>query len=181
MELPPPYRNQPTSAVSWLGLGLSILLLLIIWIVNILVFGDKGYEINILLIPVVFVEGLIGILAMTFSVVGLFMAVRKSTPRWIGVTGIILCVASILSFILPFVYLGMSKRYHSETPAIETTLDSSDECEHDITIQIFNLGRVRCINNKESKSSVVGNMKTSDGNFDRNFANWLKTNKGYSY
>lgn len=178
MEMQTLNHNKPTSVISWIGFGLSITVFLLIWSVNILVFNwldEDANPIEALYILVFFVGGLLGVMALIFSIIGLWMAIKNNTPRWIGTAGIIICVLSILSFFVPIVCAGMIKNKSIETPE---SINASDEnITEDVTIQIFSVGRVRCINNKDSSNTVVGNMNTSDYDFEKQLANWIKINK----
>ena len=104
------------------------------------------------------------------------MAIKNNTPRWIGTTGIIVCVLSILSFFVPIACAVMTK---NKTLNVENTelISVEDEVStEDITIQIFSSGKVRCLNNKNSSNTVVGNMSTFDIDFEKQLSSWLKMN-----
>lgn len=171
--------KKPTSVFSWLGFGMAAALFLLIWFVNILIFnwtGESANPIAPLYILGILFGGILGILAMVFSIIGLVMATKNNTPKWIGVIGIVLCIASLFSFFVPIMCAGIikNKTVEVDTPASVSTNDS--EIEEDVTIQIFSLGRVRCINNSNKNNSVIGNLNTIDYDFSTQFANWLKMN-----
>lgn len=174
-------HNKSTSVISWIGFGIAIIVFLLIWSLNILVFnwiGKDGDLIAFFYVLVILVGGLLGIMALIFSIVGLSMAIKNNTPRWIGATGIILCVLSILSFFVPIVCAGMIKNKTVEVEKTESiNVFDEDITEEDITIQIFSVGRVRCINNKDSSNTVAGNMHTMDYDFEKQMGKWLKMNK----
>lgn len=180
MEIPASNNNKQTSVISWIGFGLAITVFLIIWFVNILAFnwmGEDAKSIVALYMLVVFVDGILGMMALAFSIIGLSLAIKNNTPRWIGTTGIIICVLSILSFFVPVVSAGMIKNRTIKIETPESIRVSDENIPEDITIQIFSLGRIRCINNKDSSNTVVGNMNTSDYDFEKQLADWIKMNK----
>lgn len=179
MEMPANNQKKPTSVISWLGFGMSIAVFLLIWFVNILVFNWMGKEANpiaALYMLTIMVGGILGLMALVFSIVGLSMAIKNSTPRWIGVTGIIICVLTILSFFVPIMCAGMIKNKTVETELPESNSVSNADIKEDVTIQVFSVGRVRCINNKDASNTVVGNMNTVDLDFKNQLANWLRMN-----
>ena len=180
MGMPALNNNKPTSVISWIGFGLAITVFLLIWFVNILAFnwmGEDAESIIALYMLVVFVDGILGMMALAFSIIGLSLAIKNNTPRWIGTTGIIICVLSILSFFVPVVSAGMIKNRTIKIETPESISVSDENIPEDITIQIFSLGRIRCINNKDSSNTVVGNMNTSDYDFEKQLAYWIKMNK----
>lgn len=180
MEMRASHLNKSTSVISWIGFGLALTVFLLIWAVNILVFnwmGEDAKPIAALYMLVILVGGLLGVLALIFSIIGLSMAIKNNTPRWIGTTGIIICVLSILSFFVPIVYAGIIKNKTIEVETPESISASDENITEDITIQIFRGGRIRCINNHDSSNTVVGNMNTSDYDFEKQLANWIKMNK----
>ncbi|MDE6324523.1 MAG: biopolymer transporter ExbD [Paramuribaculum sp.] len=180
MEMQASHNNRSTSVISWIGFGLAITVFLLIWFVNILVFnwmGEDAIHITALYMLVILPGGILGVMALIFSIVGLTMAIKNNTPRWIGTTGIIMCVLSILSFFVPIVCAGMMENKTMEIENTEPIRLSDEAITEDVTIQIFSISRVRCINNKNSSSTVVGNMSTYDYDFDKQLSNWLKMNK----
>lgn len=172
-------NNKSSSVISWIGFGLAITVFILIWLMNILVFnwmGENARPIVTLYMLLILLGGILGVLALIFSIVGLTMAIKNNTPRWIGTSGIIICVLSILSFFVPIVCAVMMKNRTIEIENLESISASDDAITEDVTIQIFSVGHVRCINNKNSSSSVVGNINTSDYDFEKQLSNWLKMN-----
>lgn len=177
-----PFSQTSSSVFSWLGFGIAAALLLLIWIVNIIAFklaGEAANPVAALYMMMLLVGSVLGLLAMVFSIVGLVMAIRNNTPRWIGVTGIVLCLVSLFSFFIPIMGAGMLKDKTPDAEAPKTAVavaDNNEEKEtvYEVTIQIFDFGRVRCVNN--AGNNVVGNMSTTDYDFKKQFANWLKMN-----
>ena len=174
-------NRKPTSVFSWLGFGMATAIFLLIWFVNIRVFvwsHELGNCIAVLYLGVAPLVAIIGFPAMVFSIVGLVLAIKNNTPKWIGISGIVIYVLSLLSF-----FGGFTRFIESETltiklpPAVSTK--ESDIIE-DITIQIFGDGRVRCINNVNPKESPDGDMSTLDNEFNKQFSNWLNVNNAYS-
>lgn len=180
MEIVTPTINtkKTSSVFSWLGFGMATALFLLIWFVNILVFNRPGESHNPItaLYMLLILGSILGILAMAFSIIGLVMAVKNNTSKWIGVTGIVICILSLFSFFSPIIYAGLikSKALKFETPNSATAQDS--KIAEDITIQIYKFGRVRCINNVNPDGSIIGNMSTMDYDFSKQLSNWLKMN-----
>ncbi len=179
MNAPPVKPPKSTSVISWLGFGLATALFLLIWVVNILVFSyarETANPIGMLYVLVILLGGILGLLAMTFSIIGLVMAIKNSSPKWMGVTGIVLCVLSLFSFFVPMVCADLIKNKTVKVEVPESSSGANDDVAEDVTIQIYCLGRVRCVNNVNAKNSIVGNMSTLDFDFNRQLANWLKMN-----
>lgn len=175
----PPINTQKTTSVfSWLGFGMATALFLLICFVNILVFNRAGESNNPItaLYMLLILGSILGILSMAFSIIGLVMAVKNNTSKWIGVTGIVICILSLFSFFIPITYASLikSKTLKFETQNSKTAQDS--KIVEDITIQIYNFGRVRCINNINPNGSIIGNLNTMDYDFAKQFSNWLKMN-----
>jgi uncharacterized integral membrane protein len=100
--LPPQVNNnkKPTSVISWLGFGLSLatFLILVISLVIAVVFHN-GSSSNLIILAFFF--GIpIGIIGFIFSIIGLVMAMKNNTPKWMSVSGIIFCCLSLLTPIL---------------------------------------------------------------------------------
>lgn len=179
MNAPPVKPPKSTSVISWLGFGMATALFLLIWVVNILVFSyarETANPIGMLYVLVILLGGILGLLAMTFSIIGLVMAIKNSSPKWMGVTGIVLCVLSLFSFFVPMVCADLIKNKTVEVEVPESSSGANDDVAEDVTIEIYCLGRVRCVNNVNAKNSIVGNMSTLDFDFNRQLANWLKMN-----
>ena len=121
--------------------------------------------------------GILGVLAMIFSIIGIVMAIKNNTPKWIGVTGVLLCILSIFSFFVPFMCAGMIKNKTAKIEVAESVSSGSMRSAKDVTIQINSVGSVRCINNANTSNTVIGNMSTYDFHFDNQLTNWLKMNK----
>lgn len=105
MEYPPlPPVRKPSSVMSWLGFGISLALLCVIWIVNIVVFShieESDSDMFSLYMFLFLVGPFLGLLGFIFSIVGLVQASRNFTPKWMGVCGIIFCCLSVVSFLSP--------------------------------------------------------------------------------
>lgn len=172
-------QNKSTSVISWIGFGLSIVTFLFIWFLNILLFkssAQDGHLYGELYILGMFAAGILGLMALIFSIIGLSMAIKNNTPIWIGTTGIIICVISILSFIVPIICKVLINSQESEIKTPESVTQTNENIQEDITIQIFRGGRVRCINNINPQGTPVANMNTYDHDFNQQFANWVKMN-----
>lgn len=178
----PPSQKKPTSAISWLGFGLSILVFIIIWIVNILLFNvkdDKSFEISSIYLIEIFVCGFLGFMALVFSSIGLYLAVKNQMPHRIAIFGIVTCALCILSFVVPPICVGLLERQPVQAETPESVLlanETPDGQQADVTIQVFKYGEIRFINNKDANNPVIANMSTLDYNFDKQVGEWLKLN-----
>lgn len=179
MTTPPVKPNKSTSVFSWLGFGLAIALFLLIWFVNILMFNWGGVLFNPiapLFMLTFMLGGVLGLLALSFSIVGLVMAIKNNTPKWIGVTGIVLCIISFFSFIIPILCAGAINDNAEQVEIPEPEPSANEGISEDVTIQIFAIGRVRCLNNTDQENTVIGNLRTIDYDFQDQLSSWLKMN-----
>lgn len=106
-------RDKASGAliISWLGFGMALALFLLVWFVNLLVYNWTGCVRNPfpgLYIILFFLGGFVGILSLIFSIIGLSMAVKRNSTKWIGATGIVLFVLSLFSFFIPIAFAGMN-------------------------------------------------------------------------
>lgn len=178
----PPSQKKSTSAISWLGFGLSILVFIIIWIVNILLFNvrnDNSFKMGGVYVIEILVCGFIGFLALIFSSVGLYLAIKKQMPHRIAISGIVTCTLCILSFVVPPTCVELFERKAAQTEMPQSVIRSNEDNngkQANVTIQVFKYGEIRFINNKDANNPVISNMNTSDHNFDKQVGEWLKLN-----
>ena len=172
METVPPIKKK-SSIISWIGFGIAVAVFVLIWFVNILVFqwsGQPANAIGALYMITILLGSILGILAMVFSIVGLILAIKNDTPKWIGTTGIVLCIASIISFFLPIFCAGLKQKEPVQVVTPEYLK------ENNVIIQINKYGKVRCLDNRRESNNVVGNMQTYKYDFEQQLQNWLKLN-----
>lgn len=181
----PTNQTKPTSIKSWLGFSISVVVFLLIWLVNLLLFSGRGLEaIGSLCILILMATAVLGIFALVFSIDGLSSAIKSGAPKWIGTTGIIICVLSVLSFLAPLIYAGINGTgTHSSDSEIVCGTgpmipeEQTAEVSEDITIRVLRYGEVQCTNNTDRANSVIGNLHTYEHDFDRQLAMWLRMNE----
>lgn len=106
IQTPPPLPpvKKPSQVIAWLGFGISFGVLLVLWAVLTILYirkGDSNVVFTVLLtLPIL---GLLGLMGLVFSIVGLVMANKHSLRKAPSVWGIVFCVLSLLSLIIPSV------------------------------------------------------------------------------
>ncbi|MCM1071466.1 MAG: hypothetical protein NC210_09315 [[Clostridium] fimetarium] len=93
--LPPP--KKPSSVISWLGFGISLGTLLMIILFGIL--DSASYDYAFIMLSLLLAMS-VGLLGLIFSIIGIFIAIKKDTPRWMSVCGIIFCCLYLPAMIL---------------------------------------------------------------------------------
>ncbi|MDE5800613.1 MAG: hypothetical protein K2H74_06275 [Paramuribaculum sp.] len=145
--LPTPPRRH-SSAFSWLGFTLALILFLLVVFVDFLAIGAMAndaiadHSLFILYVLMIVGGGIFWLLALIFSVIGLVVAIKNFTPKWISITGIILCCVSLpAAFIPPFIgCVVQSEPMIVSTPLPQpTTTDKTD-----IRIVINERGMLEC-------------------------------------
>lgn len=182
MNTMPVGKNKTATVFSWVGFGVSAGLFLLIWVANLLIVCSGGGSSNGAangfagLYMLAFLFGtLLGLLGMVFSIIGLVMSAKNRAPMWMSITGMVLSLLSLISFFFPVIYHDIEKAQTAEVLLPESAGQASEIAE-DVTIQINDVGRVRCINNINANNSVIGNMGTYEYDFERQLGDWLKMN-----
>ena len=93
MEVLTPVR-KPSQVIAWLGFGLSLTVLVLIWVVNALVFthiGERDFPAAALYMLVILIGGFLGLMGLIFSIIGLVSANKHFSKKWPSVSGLIFC------------------------------------------------------------------------------------------
>lgn len=117
---PPPVRKRPSSVISWLGFGISLGTLLTIIILTLLESSltDDIYASTLLSILLMMT---IGVLGLIFSIIGVFLAIKNSTPKWMSVCGIIFCCLYLpMLFLSAMVGISNEQEITTEQSVTET-------------------------------------------------------------
>lgn len=116
--IPPQVNNnkKPTSVISWLGFGLSLatFLILIISIILVAISGEPA----LMMLTVVCCSPL-GFIGFVFSIIGLIIAIKNCTPKWMSVSGIIFCCLSLLTPIFIVMIGAIAMADHKTDQTIE--------------------------------------------------------------
>lgn len=161
MQLPPPVK-RPTSVISWIGFGLSLTVFIIIWSAFISASLNSDPRANILMIAIL-VSMVLGVMGFVFSLIGLILAIRNNTPTWIGVCGIVLCCASIISPVAAFYMIG------SNDKKVENVASNGN---YEVVIRISRFGEISC----ENKTGGYNPMIFSSYQLREELKSWMKMN-----
>ena len=168
MEYPPlPPVRKPSSVMSWLGFGISLALLCVIWIVNIVVFShieESDSDMFSLYMFLFLVGPFLGLLGFIFSIVGLVQASRNFTPKWMGVCGIIFCCLSVVSFFVPMITAEVieSRAIDVDIPESVLTEDGA-VVKDDVILKITRYGDIKCYDNRSGKDSAPVTLSAYSG------------------
>lgn len=199
METPPitPVIRKPSQVMAWLGFGISLAVLVIIWIVNALVFthiGERDYPIAALYMLVFLVGGFLGLMGLIFSIVGLVSALRNFSPKWPAVCGIVFCCLSLLSVFAPVIIASTIKSETIKVETPESVIASETNTSEVVVLYITDMNRMKCYDNRHGidNNPAVINMFSIDKKHElqtwmeingiKNDANFtLKTDEGVEY
>lgn len=170
--------KKPSQAISWLGFGIGLGLLILLWVINLFfIFATvEDNEVYVVLILLTFlVGGILGILTLIFSIVGLFNANRNGLKKYPSVLGIIFFCISLISAFVPLfcTYLKSNK----QTP-VEVVADASIEGPAEaqeikvIELTITHYGEVEC--REQGDPNVATLTGLSKYRFEREFTTWLE-------
>lgn len=178
METIQPPVKKPTSVISWLGFGISAFVFLLIWTINLLILSNIDHAPNgtgVMYATTILIGTLFGLFAIIFSIVGLVMAIKNGTAKWMSVTGIVLWLLSIVSAVMPIVII----KINSNNKKIEKSAQIKNQSSittNNISIEMLYFGKIRCVNNTNADNSIIGNMDISDYGFEDQLSNWFEIN-----
>lgn len=161
MQLPPPVK-KPTSVISWIGFGLSLTVFIIIWSAFISASHNSDPRANILMIAIL-VCMILGVMGFVFSLIGLILAIRNSTPTWIGVCGIVLCCASIISPVAALFMIGSDDRN------VENVASNGN---YEVVIRISRFGEISC----ENRTGGYNPVRFRSYRLCEELKSWMKMN-----
>ncbi len=158
MEVLTPVR-KPSQVIAWLGFGLSLTVLVLIWIVNVLVFthiGERDFPAAALYMSVILIGGFLGLMGLIFSIIGLVSANKHFDKKWTSVSGIIFCCLSLLSLFAPIIIASTIKSNPTEVMQLEQNENPSSNSG--IILYITNMNRLKCFDNRngiDNKPAVI--------------------------
>lgn len=166
-------NKRSSSVVAWLGLGISIFVLLLVLVLNFFLYSNTA---TVEFLPSIYVIlflvcGLLGIMGFILSLVGLVMAIKNFTPKWMGVSGIIIsCLSLFCYFVIPFVTTTSIVKEPTEV-----VINEERETK-EIVIQINKAGMLNCyvLNDSSGDSRMQFNM--NDDSSKAHFKSWLDDN-----
>lgn len=167
--------KKPSQAISWLGFGIGLGLLILLWVINLFfIFATvEDNEVYVVLILLTFlVGGILGILTLIFSIVGLFNANRNGLKKYPSVLGIIFFCISLISAFVPLfcTYLKSNK----QTPVEEAAASIYEAAVEQkvIELTIIHYGEVEC--REQGDPNVATLTGLSKYRFEREFTTWLE-------
>ena len=170
-------NKRPSQIIAWLGFGISLVFLLLIWTVNILVFAQGNQSetpVMTLYLATIILGCFLGLLGLVFSIIGLVLSYKYNLKKLPGVLGIIFCFTSLISACVPMFY-----SFYIKTEELKISLPQSVEDDNSIEIQevvisIGENGNVKCYI-EESKDTT--NMSASSvSGFQKELNDWLLIN-----
>lgn len=157
MEVLTPVR-KPSQVIAWLGFGLSLTVLVLIWVVK-LVFthiGERDFPVAALYMLVILIGGFLGLMGLIFSIIGLVSANKHFDKKWPSVSGIIFCCLSLLSLFAPIIIDSTIKPKPIKVMQLEQHENPSSNSG--IVLYITNMNRLRCFDNRngiDNKPAVI--------------------------
>lgn len=179
--LPSPPRRT-SSAFSWLGFAFAIIVFLFVAFVDILTISamangaigdfDTDHALFILYAILIVVGGIFWLLALIFSVIGLVVAIKHFTPKWISITGIILCCVSLPAVFLP-PFIGWTA---IPEPIILPTSPQpySTPDKTDIRIVVNESGSLECYDLTSDGGSPSMTIDSGCANLATHIAEWMQ-------
>lgn len=151
--------RKPSQVIAWLGFGLSLTVLVLIWVVNALVFthiGERDFPVAALYMLVILIGGFLGLMGLIFSIIGLVSANKHFSKKWPSVSGIIFCCLSLLSLFAPIIISSTIKSNPIEVMQLEQNENPSSNSG--ILLYITNMNRLKCFDNRngiDNKPAVI--------------------------
>lgn len=194
-------QKKATGIFSWLGFGISLAVLVLIWIINTsLLNGDGGEPVRsvVLYFISILTGSILGGLGLTFSIVGLVIAVKRSYQKWQSICGIIFFCLSVLSLLVFFVATTLMEadRIHVNNPdydyaSVTTGVDAPRESsvttitekatvnpfteKRTVVLEFDRYSDVKCY--EQGSSAKQAKMDASfKGSFLNDLKTWLKVN-----
>ena len=166
--------KKPSSVFSWLGFGISLAVFLIVCLgAFVLFFVDEGPRVVFDYMLMVLACGLIGTLGFIFSVVGLVIANKHDLPKWMSVSGIILCCLSVIAFFSD----PLETFYHNEPHRviIPESIQALEKSENMVVFVLDADGNVTCsCNDIYDDIEVMFSLRTSSDELE--LKAWIATN-----
>ncbi len=169
--------------MAWLGFGISLTVLILVWCVNALVFasiGGSGHENRLItsLYMLLFLVGtVLGIIGFIFSIVGLVSANKNCLKKWPGVCGIIFCIAGILSVFAPVAVAGAIRDKTltiEQAEAQEVEAQDPEAKTNEKVVIALDYVNVYCYDNRNGKDKAPAKMHTYRSELNRSLRTWLQ-------
>lgn len=176
MEVLTPVR-KPSQVIAWLGFGLSLSVLVLIWVVNALVFthiGERDFPAAALYMLVILIGGLLGFMGLIFSIIGLVSANKHFDKKWPSVSGIIFCCLSLLSLFAPIIIASTIKSDPTEVIQLEQNKNPSSNSG--IVLYITNKNRLKCFDNRNGIDNTPVAISMFSAEKKHEFQTWMQMN-----
>lgn len=176
MEIPA--ERKPSQVMAWLGFGISLALFLMIWGVNALMFSLIGNKealvFTTLLMLFIPVGGFLGLMGLTFSIIGLVQATKNYLRKWPSVWGIIFCCLSVISVLSPVIIAATlkNKTLEIEQPEQEEATWTDSKIELFITDD----NTIKCYDNRYGEDDNPDVISLNSINKKQEFETWMQRN-----
>lgn len=168
--------GKPSQVLAWLGFGISLGVLLMIWatIGLVLILSDSGFQLASLLVLVFTIGGFFGLLGLIFSIAGLVTALRTSTQKWPSVCGIVFCCLSALSVFVPLVVASVEKSRPVEI--VQPALSDENENDSHVVLYITADYKLKCYDNRTGVDSNPAVIRMSSYDKKHQLTTWMRLN-----
>ena len=177
MEIVPPVPvRKPSQVMAWLGFGISLSVLLMIWAMNAFIFSHVGEGHNsfgLLFTLSIPVFGLLGLLGLIFSIIGLTSALKNSVKKWPSVYGIFFCCLNVVSIFAPLIVAGAIGSEPIEVAQFGNKTAKGNE----IVFYITDNKELKCYDNRSGKDKNPVVMRMWDSDKENQLRTWLQLNK----
>lgn len=178
----PPSVRKPSQAMAWLGFGISLTVLLLIWCFNIFVFsniGDEDFHAEFLFALytlVIMIGGILGLMGLVFSIIGLVIAIRNYTRQWPGICGIVFFCVSLLSVFAPLFIGGATKTKktvdkHTEQIIPNSANSETSESGIELYVKSFN---IECYDNRNGEDTNPSAIRVYSTDKKRELQTWMQ-------
>lgn len=171
-------ERQPSQVVAWLGFGISLAVLIMIWCVNAFIFshlGSGSVGIASLYMLLIMVGGLLWLFGIIFSIIGLIYAIKSSILKWPSVCGIVFCCLSLISLFAPLIYAGAKVR--EPTRVVASNYDEMESATEDgVVLYITSMRTLKCYDNRNGEDNSPANIRMYSLSKQHELETWMKIN-----
>lgn len=171
-------ERQPSQVVAWLGFGISLAVLIMIWCVNAFIFSHLGSDsvgIASLYMLLIMVGGLLWLFGIIFSIIGLINAIKSSILKWPSVCGIVFCCLSLVSLVAPLVYAGAKVR--EPTRVVASNYDEMESATEDgVVLYITSMKTLICYDNRNGEDINPANIRMRSRRKQHDLETWMQIN-----
>jgi len=171
-------EKKPTSVFSWLGFGISLTVFVLIWAVNIFAITQEGKAAILpgLYMVLFLAGGFLGFLGLVLSIVGLVMAIRNFTSKWMSVSGIILSCVSVISYIaVPMLASTIVQKEPVKIQLPESVVEEK-AFEPNVVLYASKDNLLTCYDNSNGEDDDPIIFDLSNPQFSDLFSTWIKQN-----